>query len=73
MIVNKDCKFVRLRQAFGVGVVLFLLCQSLVCWSLNEEGKFFFVCLFQFLGLFVCWESGGKKDDLVMDMQDWRC
>ncbi|XWS74779.1 hypothetical protein CRYUN_Cryun01aG0026600 [Craigia yunnanensis] len=38
MIMNKDWKFVRLSQEFGVGVVLFLLCQSLVCWSLNEEG-----------------------------------
>ncbi|XP_022746133.1 probable inactive receptor-like protein kinase At3g56050 isoform X2 [Durio zibethinus] len=38
MLMNKNWKFVRLRQEFGVGVVLFLLCQSLGCWSLNEEG-----------------------------------
>ncbi|XP_022742620.1 probable inactive receptor-like protein kinase At3g56050 isoform X2 [Durio zibethinus] len=38
MIMNNSRKFVRLRLEFGVGVVLFLLCQSLVCWSLNEEG-----------------------------------
>ncbi|XVF24170.1 hypothetical protein REPUB_Repub13aG0104300 [Reevesia pubescens] len=39
IIMNKNWKFVRLRQEFGVGVLLlFLLCQSLVCWSLNEEG-----------------------------------
>ncbi|KAK6270547.1 hypothetical protein POUND7_007645 [Theobroma cacao] len=37
-MMNKNWKFVRLRQEFGVGVVLFLLCQSLVCRSLNEEG-----------------------------------
>ncbi|XP_022764972.1 probable inactive receptor-like protein kinase At3g56050 [Durio zibethinus] len=37
-VMNKIWKFVRLRQEFGVGVLLFLLCQSLVCWSLNEEG-----------------------------------
>ncbi|XVF84059.1 hypothetical protein PTKIN_Ptkin16aG0544300 [Pterospermum kingtungense] len=36
--MNKNWKFVRLRQEFGVAVLLFLLCQSLACWSLNEEG-----------------------------------
>ncbi|XVF40774.1 hypothetical protein PTKIN_Ptkin01aG0142800 [Pterospermum kingtungense] len=35
MIMNKNWKFVRLRQEYEVGIVL---CQSLVCWSLNEEG-----------------------------------
>lgn len=58
--MNKNWKFVRLRQEFGVGVVLFLLCQSLVCRSLNEEGKFFFFFNFKFWFLFVSWESGGK-------------
>ncbi|XWS65811.1 hypothetical protein CRYUN_Cryun05aG0145600 [Craigia yunnanensis] len=38
MIMNKNWKFLRLKEEFGIGVVLFLLCQSLVCWSLNEEG-----------------------------------
>ncbi|OMO75945.1 hypothetical protein COLO4_25777 [Corchorus olitorius] len=38
MMMNKNWKFVRLRQEFGFCVLLFLLCQSLVCWSLNEEG-----------------------------------
>ncbi|KAA3464223.1 putative inactive receptor-like protein kinase [Gossypium australe] len=38
MMMNKNWKFVRLRQEFLVGVLLLLLCQSLACWSLNEEG-----------------------------------
>ncbi|KAE8722055.1 putative inactive receptor-like protein kinase [Hibiscus syriacus] len=38
MIVNKNWKFVRLRQEFQVFALLILSCQSLVCWSLNEEG-----------------------------------
>ncbi|KAE8661681.1 Detected protein of confused Function [Hibiscus syriacus] len=38
MIVNKNWKFVRLRQDFQVVALLVLSCQSLVCWSLNEEG-----------------------------------
>ncbi|TYI30246.1 hypothetical protein ES332_A05G372700v1 [Gossypium tomentosum] len=38
MMMKKNWKFVRLRQEFRVGVLLLLLCQSLACWSLNEEG-----------------------------------
>ncbi|KAL4379244.1 hypothetical protein GQ457_02G021970 [Hibiscus cannabinus] len=38
MIMNKNWKFVRLRQEFQVVAFLILSCQSLVCWSLNEEG-----------------------------------
>ncbi|XVE52460.1 hypothetical protein DITRI_Ditri02bG0123600 [Diplodiscus trichospermus] len=38
MIMSKNWKFIRLRQEFRIGVLLFLLRKSLVCWSLNEEG-----------------------------------
>ncbi|GMI87306.1 Male Disoverer 2, morphogenesis of root hair 1 [Hibiscus trionum] len=38
MIVNEHCKFVRLKQEFGVIILLFFLCQTLGCGSLNEEG-----------------------------------
>ncbi|XVE99810.1 hypothetical protein REPUB_Repub03eG0233400 [Reevesia pubescens] len=27
-----------IRQEFAAGTLLFLLCRSLICWSLNEEG-----------------------------------
>ncbi|XP_039057339.1 inactive receptor-like serine/threonine-protein kinase At2g40270 isoform X1 [Hibiscus syriacus] len=37
MIVNKNWKFVRSNQEFGVVIVLFFLCQTLGCWSLSEE------------------------------------
>ncbi|KAK8517163.1 hypothetical protein V6N13_092449 [Hibiscus sabdariffa] len=36
--MGKSWKFVRLKQDFGVVFLLFLLCQTFVCWSLNEEG-----------------------------------
>ncbi|GMI79940.1 hypothetical protein HRI_001663300 [Hibiscus trionum] len=36
--MNKNWKLVRLRQEFQVVALLILSCQSLVCWSLNEEG-----------------------------------
>ncbi|XVE69467.1 hypothetical protein DITRI_Ditri09bG0154500 [Diplodiscus trichospermus] len=38
MIMNPNWKFVRLRQGLGLAILLFLLSQSLVCRSLNEEG-----------------------------------
>ncbi|KAK8350122.1 hypothetical protein V6Z12_A06G187700 [Gossypium hirsutum] len=71
MIMDKNWKFIRLKQGFGVGVLLFLLCQTLVCWSLNEEGLALLRLKDRVVNDPFCSLSSWKEEDGELDHCSW--
>ncbi|KAK5826443.1 putative LRR receptor-like serine/threonine-protein kinase MRH1 [Gossypium arboreum] len=71
MIMDKNWKFIRLKQGFGVGVLLFLLCQTLVCWSLNEEGLALLRLKDRVVNDPFCSLSSWKEEDGEFDHCSW--
>ncbi|MBA0569001.1 hypothetical protein Golob_006466 [Gossypium lobatum] len=71
MIMDKNSKFIRLKQGFGVGVLLFLLCQTLVCWSLNEEGLVLLRLKDRVVNDPFCSLSNWKEEDEEFDHCSW--
>ncbi|KAK8575561.1 hypothetical protein V6N13_033197 [Hibiscus sabdariffa] len=69
--MGKSWKFVRLKQDSGVVFLLFLLCQTFVCWSLNEEGLALLRLKDRIVNDPFCSLSNWKEKDGVVDHCSW--
>ncbi|XP_038995224.1 inactive receptor-like serine/threonine-protein kinase At2g40270 [Hibiscus syriacus] len=71
MMMDKNCKFVRLKQDFGFFFLLFFLCQTFVCWSLNEEGLALLKLKERIVNDPFCSLSNWKEEDGDVDQCSW--
>ncbi|KAL4367086.1 hypothetical protein GQ457_05G031920 [Hibiscus cannabinus] len=69
--MGKSWKFVRLKQDSGVVFLLFLLCQTFACCSLNEEGLALLRLKDRIVNDPFCSLSNWKEKDGVVDHCSW--
>ncbi|KAK8500969.1 hypothetical protein V6N13_062738 [Hibiscus sabdariffa] len=69
--MDKNWKFVRLKRDFGVVFLLLFLCQTFVCWSLNEEGLALLRLKERIVNDPFCSLSNWKEDDGDVDHCSW--
>ncbi|GMI72610.1 Male Disoverer 2, morphogenesis of root hair 1 [Hibiscus trionum] len=71
MVMDKNWKFVRLKRDFGVVFLLFFLCQTFVCRSLNEEGLALLRLKERIVNDPFCSLSNWKEEDGDVDHCSW--